>query len=178
MKNYFTYIVASFCGLMATSCLGVLDTEPLNNPSESVFWKSESDFSSALTACYKGMQADYISWIMPAFDCLTDNGYGNPASGYHYKALLIQQDNFDASTTGMIDGVYSSCYSAIARINIFLDKLAKYDGADIKSVRNQFEGEALFLRSYCYYILWMFYGEVPYVDYSVSLENQVLPQFS
>lgn len=170
--------IATVTLLGLTSCSNVLDTDPLNEPSEAGFWKSRSDFNSALTACYHGMQGDFLSWVVPAFDCLTDNAYGDPSSGYHYNALMIQQDNFDPSTTGLIDGVYRNCYSAIATINIFLDHLAAYEGSDMTDYRDEYEGEALFLRSYSYYLLWLFYGEVPYVDHSTTIENQDQPKMS
>lgn len=174
---YFMSIaVVALLGL--TSCSNVLDTDPLNEPSEKDFWKSQKDFNSALTGCYQSMQGDFISYVMPAFDCLTDNAYGAPSSGYHYNALMIQQDNFDPSTTGLIDGVYKNCYSAIETTNIFLDHLAAYDGPDIANYRDQYEGEALFLRSYSYYLLWLFYGEVPYVDHTVNIENQDQPKMA
>lgn len=170
--------IAAVALLSLTSCSNVLDTDPLNEPSEAGFWKSRSDFSSALTACYHGMQGDFMSWVVPAFDCLTDNAYGDPSSGYHYNALMIQQDNFDPSTSGLIDGVYKNCYNAIATINIFLDHLAAYEGTDMTDYRDEYEGEALFLRSYSYYLLWLFYGEVPYVDHSTTIENQDQPKMA
>lgn len=175
MKTTYLYITSLFL-ICLTACSDVLDTPPLNEPSENIFWKDQKDYASGLTACYHSMQGDFISYVMPAFDCLTDNCYGAPSSGYHYNALLIQQDNFDASTTGMIEGVYKNCYSAIARINIFLDHLTQYNGADMDAYRDQYEGEALFLRSYAYYLLWMFYGEVPYVAHTTTLENQDQPK--
>lgn len=180
MKKTLIYLmsIATVTLLGLTSCSNVLDTDPLNEPSEAGFWKSRSDFNSALTACYHGMQGDFLSWVVPAFDCLTDNAYGDPSSGYHYNALMIQQDNFDPSTTGLIDGVYRNCYSAIATINIFLDHLAAYEGSDMTDYRDEYEGEALFLRSYSYYLLWLFYGEVPYVDHSTTIENQDQPKMS
>ena len=71
---------------------------------------------------------------------------------------MIQSDNIDPSMEGFIPELYDEAYGAIATINIFLDRLAKYEGTDMEDVRGQFEGEALFLRSYCYYLLYLCYG--------------------
>lgn len=173
-KVIYTSLLLASLGL--TSCLGVLDTPPTTTPSDDVFWQSKADFESALAGCYKGMLCESMSSIMPTYDCLTDNAYGNQGSSKVYSADMIQADNIDPSMGGLVDKIYSECYSAIARVNLFLDKLAAYEGSDIASARNQMEGEALFLRSYCYYMLYLFYGEVPYVAEPLTLETQNRPK--
>ena len=175
-SKYLIYVSLLAGGLCASSCSSILDTPPTSTPSENVFWQSLADFESALTGCYQGMQEESLSWIIPTYDCLTDNAYGNQGSSKIYNADMIQADNIDPSMGGLVDKIYQEAYGAIARINIFLDQLGKYQGADIESVRNQMEGEALFLRSYCYYLLYMFYGEVPYVDKPLTLETQNMPK--
>lgn len=170
---YISFIVGA---LSLNSCTDLLDTPPTSTPSENVFWKSKADYESALAACYQGMQQETLTWIIPTFDCLTDNAYGNQGSSKIYNADLIQVDNIDPSMTGLVPNIYKEAYAAIARLNIFLDQLKKYQGADIASVRNQMEGEALFLRSYCYYLLYMFYGEVPYITEPLTLEKQNQPK--
>lgn len=173
MKMKKIVYISFFVGALGlNSCSSILDTPPTSTPSESVYWQSKADFESALTACYQGMQEETLSWIIPTFDCLTDNAYGNQGSSKIYNADMIQADNIDPSTTGLIENIYKEAYRAIARINIFIDQLNKYQGTDIASVRNQMEGEALFLRSYCYYLLYMFYGEVPYIDKPLTLETK------
>lgn len=170
---YISYLVGI---LSLNSCTDILDTPPTSMPSENVFWQSKADFESALAACYQGMQEETLSWIIPTFDCLTDNAYGSQGSSKIYNADMIQADNIDPSTTGLIEKIYRESYRAIARLNLFLDRLSKYQGSDIASARNQMEGEALFLRSYCYYMLYMFYGEVPYIDKPLTLETQNVPK--
>lgn len=170
---YISFLIGT---LSLGSCSSILDTPPTSTPSESVFWKSKSDFESALAACYQGVQEQTLSWIIPTFDCLTDNAYGNQGSSKIYNADMIQADNIDASMTGLVPNIYKEAYAAIARLNIFLDQLKKYQGSDMASTRNQMEGEVLFLRSYCYYLLYMFYGEVPYITEPLSLDNQNQPK--
>lgn len=170
---YISLLIGSLC---ASGCSSILDTPPTSTPSENVFWQSLADFESALTGCYQGMQEESLSWIIPTYDCLTDNAYGNQGSSKIYNADMIQADNIDPSMGGLVDKIYQEAYGAIARINIFLDQLNKYQGTDIEAVRNQMEGEALFLRSYCYYLLYMFYGEIPYVDKPLTLDTQNMPK--
>lgn len=174
--SYLSLLVAGM--LSVSSCSDILDNPPTSSPSESIFWQSKSDFESALTGCYQGMQAKTLSHGMIVYDCLTDNGYGPSGSSYTYKTDLIQADNIDASMDGFVPELYKEAYAAISRLNIFLHQLKNYEGGDISDVRNQFEGEVLFLRSYCYYLLYLCYGEVPYPTEPLSLETQNMPKES
>lgn len=175
--NKLSYISLLVAGMMtASSCSDILDTPPTTSPSESIFWQSKSDFTSALAGCYQGMQAKTLSHGMVVYDCLTDNGYGPSGSSYTYKSDLIQADNLDPSMEGFVPELYKEAYSAITRLNIFLFQLENYKGGDMNSIRNQYEGEVLFLRSYCYYLLYLCYGEVPYTTKPLDLESQNMPK--
>lgn len=175
--NKLSYISLLVAGMMSvSSCSDILDTPPTTTPSESIFWQSKSDFDSALAGCYAAMQAKTLSYGMVAFDCLTDNAYGSSGSSYVYNSYLIQADNVDPSMGGFVPEVYKEAYEAIARLNIFLYRLANYEGGDMDSVRSQYEGEVLFLRSYCYYLLYLCYGEVPYSTEPLDITTQNLPK--
>lgn len=175
--NKLSYISLLIVGVLSvTSCSDILDTPPTSSPSESIYWQSKSDYNSALAACYQAMQAKTLSYGILAYDCLTDNAYGNSGSSYVYGTYLIQADNIDAAMAGFVPDLYKEANSTIARLNIFLYQLDNYKGADMKDLRNQYEGEVLFLRSYCYYLLYLCYGEVPYVTESLNIETQNLPK--
>lgn len=167
-------LVAGMAGV--TACSDILDTPPATSPSESIFWQSKADFTSALAGCYNAMQAKTLSHGMVVYDCLTDNAYGSSGSSYVYKSDLIQADNIDPAMDGFVPELYNEAYKAIATLNIFLDQLAGYEGKDMDGVRNQYEGEALFLRSYCYYLLYLCYGEVPYVTEPLGIDTQNQPK--
>lgn len=172
----------SYISLLATalmsmpSCTGVLDTPPTTSPSESIFWQSKGDFASALTGCYNAMQAKTLSYGILAYDGLTDNAYGSASSSYVYRCDMIQSDNIDPSMEGFVPQLYNQAYKAIATLNIFLDKLSRYEGGDMEDVREQYKGEVLFLRSYCYYLLYLCYGEIPYVTEPLTLNTQNMPK--
>lgn len=171
--NKLSYISLMVAGMMTvSSCSDILDTPPSSSPSESIFWQSKSDFDSALAGCYQAMQAKTLSYGMIVYDCLTDNAYGSNSSSYVYKTDLIQADNIDAAMEGFVPDLYKEAYGAIARLNIFLYQLNNYGGGDMGSVRNQYEGEVLFLRSYCYYLLYLCYGEVPYPTVPLDITTQ------
>nr|WP_242506926.1 RagB/SusD family nutrient uptake outer membrane protein [Parabacteroides goldsteinii] len=175
--NKLSYISLLVAGMMTvSSCSDILDTPPTTSPSEAIFWQSKSDFDSALAGCYEIMQAKTLSHGMIVFDCLTDNAYGSSGSSYVYQSYLIQADNLDPSMGGFVPDLYKEAYAAITRLNIFLYQLNNYQGGDMSSVRNQYEGEALFLRSYCYYLLYLCYGEVPYPTVPLDITTQNMPK--
>ena len=176
LKNisYVSLLVAALAA--APSCTGVLDTPPTTSPSESVFWQSKDDFDSALAGCYNAMQAKTLSYGMTCYDGLTDNAYAPSTSTYAYQCSLIQSDNIDPAMGGFVPELYKEAYKAITTLNIFLNRLSTYSGADMDDVREQYEGEVLFLRSYCYYLLYLCYGEVPYVTEPLTVETQNLPK--
>ena len=175
--NKLLYISLLVAGMMTvSSCSDILDTPPTTSPSESIFWQSKSDFDSALAGFYNIMQAKTLSYGMVVYDCLTDNGYGSSGSSYVYKTDLIQADNIDAAMEGFVPDLYKEAYAAIARLNIFLYQLENYEGGDMSSIRNQYEGEAMFLRSYCYYLLYLCYGEVPYPTVPLDITTQNMPK--
>jgi hypothetical protein len=84
------------------------------------------------------------------------NGAG--ASGL--SASLEDIDKFREITTATeISNCWADSYKGIARCNIILDKI---DAAEIDvNLKNQFKGEALFIRSLLYYNLAVLFGNIP-----------------
>jgi len=65
----------------------------------------------------------------------------------------------------------------IVRMNLFLERLEAYEEGDITDeYRKQLMGEVLFMRSYGYLILYLYYGEVPLVTEVLTIENQIQPK--
>lgn len=181
MKNIYS-IILSVLMILVTACSGVLDTPPTVNPSENIFWQSKEDYEKALTACYNGFidkNISILSWCLPVLDGLTDNARAGANTSKGCAVDEIQDDRATPSgggDNGLIAHLYKESYSAIARINIFLDHLNAYEGGDVADVRDNMIGEAMFLRSYCYYMLYLFYGEVPYITEPLTVENQNQPK--
>ena len=78
-----------------------------------------------------------------------DSGAHRPASQY-----LITPDNM-----GDMNGIYTAHYYTIQSANIGLEKMAASPIPDAQ--KNQYMGESLFVRAYCYYELVNLYGAVP-----------------
>ncbi|MFC4873034.1 RagB/SusD family nutrient uptake outer membrane protein [Negadavirga shengliensis] len=176
MKKLITYIKVAVILPFAWSCADFLDKNPPDQLSSQMFWENKADFENALTAVYGSLQNSMFSHGMPNWDVLTDNGYGQHN---YWGSNPIVQGNVFPSTGGYISSVYYDSYRAIARVNIFLNHLAAYEGSDIgPQERSQFEGEAKYVRAFFYSFLYMSYGSVPLVLDPLSLEDQFQPKVS
>jgi hypothetical protein len=182
MKRYIiTFIVLYIFTL--SGCEDYLDRQPLDQISSDAFWKTKGDFDKGLTAIY-GIGTTAYPWdnppggtwaaLMPNWDNLTDNSYGQHGYG---ASKEIVSGNISSTTGGYISYVYTQCYQAIARQNIFLKELAEYTGSDYSDAdRKKAEGEVRFLRAYYYFQLYFLYGDVPLVLEPLTLENQTQPK--
>src|SRR5690606_24137410 len=179
MKNYIIYSLLIFVSIGFTACeTDFLDKNPKDKLSSTEFWKSKSDLDMALTAVYASTQdgGGIVSYGMPNWDVLTDNAYGQHN---YWNSQTFVQGNISPSTEGYITDLYNTCYQGITRVNIFLDKLANYEGTDLDaSAKSQYEAEVRFIRGYYYYLLYFGYGAVPVVTEPLTLENQNQPKAS
>jgi hypothetical protein len=169
MKTYVKLILGVF--FVLTSCTDdVLDVASSTQISSETFWKTESDVRLAVNGVYSSLGSLEQGYIY--YDVLSDNAYGNyPWEGY--KALA--DGTHSSRSGGIIDWMWSGCYTGIGRANVVLDnyqKVPKLSDAFKKSVR----GESLFLRAYFYFRLTEFYGGVPLVLSSPQLSDGQLPR--
>jgi hypothetical protein len=154
------------------ACSDFMDKNPLDNIPSSSFWKTEQDFNNALAACYATMQTSTFSYEAPSWDNFTDNGYGQHNYG---GSSDIATGNITPSSGGYVANVYSQSYSAITRINIFLQNLKDFQGVGAE-VKIRSEAEARMLRAFYYSFLYRCYGDVPIADAPLTLENQYQPK--
>jgi len=156
-------------------CLGIscdpdlVDEDPLG-PTEATFFNNADEFRSVLVGAY----AAYFDWYhfsAPSFS------FGN----YPTATFLLPGDDltirdgirnevelFDGSlnpTQNRVSFIYDTCYKAISRANVVIEKTQTLDlsGLDGASEIARMEGEALFLRGYAYFTLFKMFGSVPII---------------
>lgn len=175
MKKIVIITVISLLACFIQGCdKNFLDRDPLDKLSSNQFWQTKQDFDMALTAIYGNLQTPMFSAGTPDWDLITDNGYGQHNS--NGSQAIVRGDIF-SSSDGYIRDVYKNCYAGIARVNIFLSKLANYEGSAIDATAKKiYVGEASFMRAYYYYLLYTCYGDVPLVKEPLTLENQIQPK--
>lgn len=161
--------------LLLCACSDFLDKDPLSEPSENTFWKQKGDLDMAITSCYGTMtkfSSGYFAFATPLWDTFTDNCHSVEG-----RTFDVFQGNIDPSTSGITQDVYLDAYVAIARLNLFLERLEKYDKADVsKSDKEFYKGQVLFLRAFYYSFLYRCYGDVPLVLVPLDLNTQYQPK--
>lgn len=147
------------------------------------YFKTESEFRRAAIGAYASI-IDYYSaanhgggsggtggsamfeiWFKPADDISTTNTKGDI---WEYFGGL------DPSAS-KLDQAYRSSYIMIGRANKVLVKLHEADPAIFVTpgLREAFEGEMLFLRSFAHYMLWNLFGTAPVDTIVVTSQDQI-----
>lgn len=144
-----------------------LDTKPRDSYTDETLWTSKADAMLALNAVYKGWE---LGGNILFLDCISDNGWSDrPWDGYDTYAQGL--------ATSTNPGVQEYTYTTINRCNWFLDNIDKVpDKSFDDATKNRVKGEARFIRSYRYFLLYQLYGNVPLIEHTLSLaeSNNVL----
>ena len=168
------YMMLALLVIATLSSCDLLEKNPPDVLSEALFWQSRADFDGAMVAVYAAMRtgSQWTAFRAPFLDNLTDNSYAMHEEGQYGMGRAITQGNLTPTTGGFVSGFYSSMYTAIARVNIFLDRLERYTNPDItQAQRDIFNGEALFFRAFFHSYLYRLYGNVPIVTEPLDINT-------
>lgn len=172
MKRILLFL--SIFGVLMSSCNDIMDTEPTGSLTPSNAYASKGLITSALAACYQGLRSPYIyGQFYPAYEnAPTDESFfftSNPTYPYAYY-------NNQASDNTQLLTFWQQSYASINNINSMLaniDASAALGGVDTTYVKKA-RGEALFLRSYYYFLLTQWFGGVPLLTQTIEDPNNIL----
>lgn len=146
-------------GLLFTSCEDILDKEPLGRLDAGSFFQSSSDAVQAINAAYEPL--------------LFNNNNGN----FYWAMGVVASDNAVAGGDGSRPGIvemdfltytprtqefndfWRLNYAGITQCNTVLEEVPPI--AMDNELKDRIMGEALFLRSYYYFMLTQVFGDVP-----------------
>ncbi len=153
--------------LAFTSCSDeYMDTPPSDLISSATFYKTATQVNQAVIGLYTDMQMlDYDGYLMMS-ECRSDNFWVEPSPNGLREYSEI--GTFRATwTLGMFNDTWNLLYKTIYDANMLLSKI---DAAEFQSedIRNQFKGEARFMRGWAYLELARFFGNVPIVSKPVT----------
>ena len=176
MKKYILYSLCISLLASLSGCSDFLEVAPPEKPSEATFWKSKRDFDLGLTGCYGALQEERLSSLLIGYDCMTDNAHRGVGSGDYQNELYVT-GLLNPAAGGHVSLIYNQAYKAIARINNFLHLLNTVENSGLTTdEKKDMLAEAHFLRGYCYWMLYLFYGEVPIVTEPLTIETQIQPK--
>ena len=166
MKKYIL-IISTILAL--GSCSDYLELAPEYMINEQDFYKTASDFETALIGTYAPWQELHESPLIRIGELLTDNAEITWSSPTTSEAEL--DENEVTSTNGFVGGVWSVGFQTVSRCNNILERI---EGAAIDpTLKSQYKAETLFLRAYSYFYLVRLFGDLPLITKSFKSPNEV-----
>lgn len=174
-RTYFLKITFSIAGLLSllffSACKKLIEVNPSSTQllTSSVFTDSAT-VQSSISGVYStlGMgpyRLGLSTW--PAFSAAELQFIGNTFDNFTNNALLSNDAN--------VSNIWASSYSTIYVANALLEGVATGTGFS-ERFKTQAMAEARFLRSYCYFYLVNFFGDVPLVTSTDASKNATLPR--
>lgn len=161
------FILAS---LIPASCKkNALDTSPTDRLINSYFWANQNDAQYAVNAIYNQIPAiDYIY-----MDGASDNAFNQKT---YERAYPFGNGTQDPASIWAVN-FWANSYKGIQRVNYFLENIDRVPNLAVP-IKNQYIGEARFLRAMFYNDLIDLYGDVPLVTKSLDVSNGGVPRDS
>lgn len=149
--------------IVSTSCdESFIDLSPISNANVNTFYKTQSDFETAVIAVYAEWQ-NLFSTQWTEFNEFRGDTYTH----IQYSYYEISENQILPNTTAPM---WNRLYSIIAKANIILDKIDAVATFD-EPTRNRIKAEARFFRAEAYFALVRFFGAVPLVVHETTSEE-------
>lgn len=155
MKLQFSYLLIAVL-LLCGGCSKFLDTKPTDFLTTEDYYNSEENLLKVLSGVYAPLStaAMYGDALFNQIGAGTDEHFRSAVS----STTGVWVNNFDY-TSAEINNLWQQCYIGIERANSLIANI-NIPTMD-ESKRQAIYGEALFLRSYYYFMLVSYYGGVP-----------------
>lgn len=169
MKNkiFVTIISVAF---LATACEKKLDISNPNSPTLSDVWTTAAGAQEVVNSMYSTYHRVGLSRNQFFMDIIrSDEGYSTSPN----TALINNFDIFTVTDYNMFErrSFYEDCYVGINRANQVLDNVPNVSVLD-DATKNQYIGEAKFMRALFYYFLADYWGNVPVLLHTSTTEDQ------
>lgn len=173
--KYFLFAYILLIGHFVTGCKEFLTVNaPPDQLIKNTVFNDDRSAEAALAGIYSSLATGYLSANMQiaAGLCADELGY----TGSDITLNQFYTNNIQAENSGVLS-CWRELYSTIYHANAALEGL-QTSGQLSDSTRTRLEGEAKFIRAFCYFYLVNLWGDVPLVtgtDYQV---NQSIPRIS
>jgi hypothetical protein len=158
MKKAILYAI--FAGIFCGCSDNVLDLADPNRITTQTFWQSENDVISALAATYNILTNQYICGDRAV---LIYNGRGDDFHIRNDMQGVYQPSTFtNTPDNGEVQSLFSHPYRMIFRANQLIEHVPEVPGLS-DGRKNEYIGEAKFIRGLSYFTLINAFGEVPLI---------------
>ena len=178
IKSWKLILITYSILFLFSSCKKNLSLDPLTQYTSGNIWSSTSGAMLSLTAVYRGNIAnistdaeytpsDWWSYMgLLSLEFATDNAYDRRGDGSVYTVLT----NGSITASNSVAPTYwSFSYARIARCNNFLENVGQVP-TDSATVR-RWKAEARFIRATQYFYLSQYFGNVPLVTHTLSIDQ-------
>jgi len=149
--------------IAASSCSDFLDTPPSDLLSSDGFYQSATQAEQGILGIYSSLRyvSDYEYLYMS--ECRSDNTWVEPQTNglREYSEIGTFRAGYDITT---FNSAWNTWYKVIYNANVAIAKIPGCDFGVNEGVKDQFLGEAYFLRGWAYFELVRLFGSVPLID--------------
>jgi hypothetical protein len=158
MKSTFKILLITGL-LQLVACEGILDKEPIAILDAGSFFQTENDAIQAINAAYNPLLFNNANNnFLWAFAEVT--GDAAIPGGDGSRPGIVEMETFSYTPrTEELNNFWKLQYKGVTQCNLVLDNISKVVMPE--ATKNQVTGEALFLRSYYYFLLTQVFGDVP-----------------
>jgi len=167
MKSKLNLVIITFAVLFSIqSCDDYLEILPPGQENSENFFNSPDDYEAALIGVYDILSTTYLNNILG--EIASDNslcGGENPTDVLDWQQI---DDMIHTPDNGALRTIFQQMYAGISRANYIVEFQDKIDFER----KQELLAENLFLRSYYYFELVKFFGDVPlYINGRISIEE-------
>lgn len=160
-KKIFFIVIGISLGLSLQSCEDFLEVEPTDTVNPAHYYKTEEEAFTALVGIYNTLSDTRNGNVLYGGDFIHKLGEEGEEGYYRHtpQRNIVSQFLYNPSAPAL-SNFWSQLYKGINEANILLERI---DAIDFKNEENKriYKGEALFLRSYFYFMLVSHFGDVP-----------------
>lgn len=156
MKRINILLAILALGVM-TSCEKFFTLTPNYEVPVDNLYQTAQDFDIAVVGCYSKLQGQ-VNYYTELCEYRSDNMFlSAPTAGTQDRYDIDQFK--DKPSNGILEDAWANFNNGVYRCNMVLDRI---DGADFdEALKNQYKGEAMFLRAFTYFNMYRIWGGVP-----------------
>lgn len=160
------YIIMAGLLLFTVACNDdFLERPPLDELTDANFWQSEQHVRDAANAGYTGLIGkDVINM---------GEGMGDNVMWYQLTSWRQIGSGLYGSDLSLLNSRWETGYREIRRANYFLENYNRAESVPVEK-RERYAAEVKFHRAYHYYLLTTFFGDVPFITKTLTMDSEEL----
>ncbi|MBC8601370.1 RagB/SusD family nutrient uptake outer membrane protein [Parabacteroides acidifaciens] len=152
-RKWFYYNIVVIICMLFCGCSDMLEEHPKAIASET-FYNTEDEITSALNGVYEPIHGSKFTSYFTLLEACPDNVYGKGS-----LASISEYKGFSSANITNMGSVWTALYLSIRNANVVIDNVP--DAIVPEDKKNQFLGEAKFLRAFDYFNLVRLWAGVP-----------------